>query len=136
MDAAGTVARSSALSYLHGDAPPEPRRGNARDAAALEALHLDAADALLRRHGRALSDCQVSRECAGLDAEDDAVLYVVQVGEGIDTYTLNEALTAPKRKPQSKKGNPNGLPFLLQVMVPEIGVEPTTFALRMRCSTN
>ncbi len=25
---------------------------------------------------------------------------------------------------------------LLKVMVPIIGVEPTTFALRMRCSTN
>lgn len=55
VDAAGTVAQSSASSYLHGDARPEPRRGNARDAAALEALHLDAADALLRRHGRAAS---------------------------------------------------------------------------------
>ncbi|WP_257993434.1 hypothetical protein [Cupriavidus pauculus] len=94
MDAAGNVARSSVLSYLHGDASRDAGRAKARDGAALEALHLDAADALLRRHGRSLADCQVSRECAGLDVEDDAVLYVVRVGEGFDTYALNEALTA------------------------------------------
>ncbi len=34
-----------------------------------------------------------------------------------------------------KKGSSGELPFFLE-LVPEIGVEPTTFALRMRCSTN
>lgn len=66
-------------------------RSNAGD---LEAAHLDAAAELLRRHGLSLADCRVSRERAGLDAVDDAVLYVVQVGEGADVFALNEALTA------------------------------------------
>ena len=94
VEEAGAVARPSALSHLRGDVACEPKRANTRDATALEALHLDAADALLRRHGRSLADCQVSRECPGLDAEDDGALYVVRVGAGIDTYVLNEALTA------------------------------------------
>lgn len=34
-----------------------------------------------------------------------------------------------------QKGQPGWAALFVQV-VPEIGVEPTTFALRMRCSTN
>ena len=64
------------------------------DVAAVSRAHLDAAAELLRRHGLSLADCRVARECAGLDAADDAVLYVVQVGEGVDVFALNEALTA------------------------------------------
>lgn len=71
------------------------QQGRARRSAAdLEEAHLDAAAELLRRHGLSLADCRVARECAGLDAADDAVLYVVQVGEGVDVFALNEALTA------------------------------------------
>ena len=44
------------------------------------------------------------------------------------TRPMNATRTA------KKKGQPDGLPLFL--MVPAIGVEPTTFALRMRCSTN
>ena len=36
---------------------------------------------------------------------------------------------------KAKRATREGCPFYFQV-VPEIGVEPTTFALRMRCSTN
>lgn len=92
VNAAGTSARSSVLSPA--GEPCEPERGPSHDAAAQEALHLDAADALLRRYGWSLASCEVSRECASLDAEDDAVLYVVRVGGGADTFALNEALTA------------------------------------------
>lgn len=41
-----------------------------------------------------------------------------------------------RRKPESKKPDHEDRAFCLILMVPEIGVEPTTFALRMRCSTN
>nr|WP_315592211.1 hypothetical protein [uncultured Cupriavidus sp.] len=75
-------------------AASDPRDRARRSAADLEEAHLDAAAELLRRHGLSLADCRVSRECAGLDAVDDAVLYVVQVGEGVDVFALNEALTA------------------------------------------
>ena len=36
---------------------------------------------------------------------------------------------------KAKRATREGCPFYFQV-VPEIGVEPTTFALRMRCATN
>ncbi len=36
---------------------------------------------------------------------------------------------------KAKQRNSNQM-ILLEMMVPIIGVEPTTFALRMRCSTN
>ena len=35
-----------------------------------------------------------------------------------------------------QKANPFGVGFLLISLVPERGIEPPTFALRMRCSTN
>lgn len=41
-----------------------------------------------------------------------------------------------RRKPESEKPDHEDRAFRLILMVPEIGVEPTTFALRMRCSTN
>lgn len=93
------VAHPSVVSPLRRDATAGSQEGVAEagtpmDAATLEAAHLDAADELLGRHGLSLADCRISRECVGIDAEDDAVLYVVHVGEGIDTYALNEALTA------------------------------------------
>lgn len=94
VNAAGTLAGSSVLPYAPAGEPCEPERGHSHDAAAQEALHLDAADALLRRYGWSLASCEVSRECASLDAGDDAVLYVVRVGGGVDTFALNEALTA------------------------------------------
>lgn len=59
-----------------------------------EAAHLGAAEALLHKHGMSLADCRVLRECAEFDAADGAVLYVVHVGQDVDTYALNEALTA------------------------------------------
>ncbi len=59
-----------------------------------EAAHLEAAGELLHRHGLSLADCRVSRECAGAEAGDAAVLYVVRVGVDVDAYALNEALTA------------------------------------------
>lgn len=38
--------------------------------------------------------------------------------------------------PESEKGRDAFASQPLNLLVPEIGVEPTTFALRMRCSTN
>lgn len=85
-----TKADLAAVSRAASDQQDRARRS----AADLEEAHLDAAAELLRRHGMALAGCRVSRECAGLDAADEAVLYVVQVGENVDVFVLNEALTA------------------------------------------
>jgi hypothetical protein len=38
-------------------------------------------------------------------------------------------------KPKSKKPSHEDWAFCLNLVVPERGIEPPTFALRMRCST-
>jgi hypothetical protein len=48
---------------------------------------------------------------------------------------IENAYTVPTRNPENKKPSREDWAKCLNLLVPERGIEPPTFALRMRCST-